>query len=593
MLHPHDEALLYDLLDGRLAPAAADEVRRRIDDEPELRAAWDDLGRIRAHLRALPTTPVPEAFGAAVRARAGLPPAVVASNGSVHGAAPRSIAASDVESAAGPRTERPPRAPSSALGPEASVERRAEAPVLRMPRWWMAAAARLGVALGAGVFWALAQEKASVHTAVETGAVPRKRAPVSDPASSGGPAAPYGATREESKPAGTGAATGGTPHYGAPGGGVAPGLREPSDSSVGPPPGGSPAAPAGAGTSGAPAPGGVRDAEGDGAGPGPTPVELAKSRDASTRGGGGGGVAPPAPVPPAPVPPTLTPPTSGGFPGAPAMGDGPPVDPARGAGWKSAEPSVDGPAVPAEDEKTLAGALPAATATRRWASEGVDDVVVLRADSLDAARAEIALLGDLRDPSVLARLRPRLTRIEALGCVAPPIADLLALEKVQDKSKAPGAKAAGKAEAPADDGDVERADRRKAGEGGAPGARRPAPVPAEPASPTGRGAVAPVAPPPPPAAPPAQALPSVELQEAKAAEEALSHPLGSLRIDLDVGAWRRLEAALAPLAAACTVAGDEKDAAAAMDGKASGDDAAAPEKQPSAIRRVRILVLPR
>lgn len=591
MLHPHDEALLYDLLDGRLAPAAADEVRRRIDDEPELRAAWDDLGRIRAHLRALPTTPVPDAFVASVRARAGLPPAVVASNGSVHGQAPRSIAA-DVGGLA-PREA--PAATAAPSDPVATVDRRGEAPVLRMPRWWMAAAAGLGVALGAGVFWALDQEKTSVQHAVETGAAAARGAP------SSGPPSPYGAARAESKAGATPVPTAGVPHYGAPGGGVPAGLREPTDAPLPLPlPGSEPGAPPVGERSRLSPPPDVPDAEGAGAGPAPAPGEsantgLAKSQDASTTGGGGGGAVPPSVRPPPPVQPT-----SGGFPATPAMGDGPPPDPARTPRWKAPVPSPDGSDGPAEGAPR-AGALSAATSTRNWAAEGVDDVVVLRADSLDAARAEIALLGDLRDPAVLARLRPRLSRIDTLGCVAPPLADLLALEKVQDKAKAPGAKAAGKAEAPADESDAGRADRRKAGEGGAPSAPPPASAPAQPPGPAGRGSVAPVAPRPPPVSPPdappvpAPPAPSSELRDAKSAEEALAHPLGSLRIDLDADAWSRLEAALAPVSAACTVVGEAKDKEAAKrNGKASGDDAAGRyEKEPPAIRRLRILVLPR
>jgi anti-sigma factor RsiW len=72
MTHPHDLALLYDLLDARIAPAAAEELRKRIGEEPELAAAWDELKRMRDGLRALPTPPVPSAFLEGVKARAGI-----------------------------------------------------------------------------------------------------------------------------------------------------------------------------------------------------------------------------------------------------------------------------------------------------------------------------------------------------------------------------------------------------------------------------------------------------------------------------------------------------------------------------------------
>ena len=43
MSHPHDVALLYDLVDGRLGERAAAELRQRIADEPGLRATWDEI----------------------------------------------------------------------------------------------------------------------------------------------------------------------------------------------------------------------------------------------------------------------------------------------------------------------------------------------------------------------------------------------------------------------------------------------------------------------------------------------------------------------------------------------------------------------
>lgn len=54
MTHPHDVALLNDLVDDRLTPAAADDLRRRLADEPALAAAYAELRRMRAALAAMP-----------------------------------------------------------------------------------------------------------------------------------------------------------------------------------------------------------------------------------------------------------------------------------------------------------------------------------------------------------------------------------------------------------------------------------------------------------------------------------------------------------------------------------------------------------
>ncbi len=79
MTHPHDFALLHDLLDARLSPAAADDVRRRLADEPALAATHAELVRMRDALAARPVpVAVPADFLARVRARAGLPPSVAA-----------------------------------------------------------------------------------------------------------------------------------------------------------------------------------------------------------------------------------------------------------------------------------------------------------------------------------------------------------------------------------------------------------------------------------------------------------------------------------------------------------------------------------
>src|SRR5690348_2273379 len=122
MTHPHDLALLYDLLDGRIAPAAAEELRKRLGEEPELAAAWEELQRMREGLRALPTPPVPSGFLESVRARAGLP--VPAAGSRLDGAA-----------SSGAPAEPPAEAP-------------ARGKVFRLRPWAFAAAAGVGIVAG-------------------------------------------------------------------------------------------------------------------------------------------------------------------------------------------------------------------------------------------------------------------------------------------------------------------------------------------------------------------------------------------------------------------------------------------------------------
>ena len=70
-VHPHDLALLYDLVDGRLAPRAADELSRRLAEEPDLRAVHEGILALRRRLAALPTPALPSDFLERVRAKAG------------------------------------------------------------------------------------------------------------------------------------------------------------------------------------------------------------------------------------------------------------------------------------------------------------------------------------------------------------------------------------------------------------------------------------------------------------------------------------------------------------------------------------------
>lgn len=69
MLNPTDDALLNDLLDERLAPADEAAVAARLEREPALREAWDELVRARELVREAPEPLPPADFVARVRAR--------------------------------------------------------------------------------------------------------------------------------------------------------------------------------------------------------------------------------------------------------------------------------------------------------------------------------------------------------------------------------------------------------------------------------------------------------------------------------------------------------------------------------------------
>lgn len=271
-LHPNDRALLYDLLDERLAPRAADEVRRRLADEPALRAAYEQLSRLRACLVALPSRPLPTDFLERVRARAGFPaaPADVAS-------ASKAEAASAAERVAGapaevPATAAPPAA--SAAGPASSEAPARVARVLTFARYAYAAAAVLVVALGVA-WWRLTPgaRETMTQTAGEAGerssTWEAKRAPLDraapPPASASGPTAGRnvapGGTSDDAKP-----------RFGGPLGAVPSGLRTPSDDPTAAP---APAAAPVAATSPTP--------------PSTASEESDADRAARISGGGGGG----------------------------------------------------------------------------------------------------------------------------------------------------------------------------------------------------------------------------------------------------------------------------------------------------------------
>lgn len=187
MTHPHDAAQLNDLVDGRLSPTAADELRRRLHDEPELAAALEELRRLRAALRALPAPSVPPDFLARVRERAGLPSA-------------QAVAAQ-----------------------EAAASSRPAGRVVLFRRLALPIAAAVGVALGAAIFRVTRMGSAGggVHgdatvanAYVEKRAAPASAAPPVDPRTD-----PGRLSWPEGKP---------NPAL-RPGGGVPPGLRQPTD----------------------------------------------------------------------------------------------------------------------------------------------------------------------------------------------------------------------------------------------------------------------------------------------------------------------------------------------------------------------------
>ena len=343
MTHPHDFALLNDLLDGRMGWSATEELRRRLVEEPELGSAYDELVRLRAGLGALPRRAPPADFLAGVRARAGLAPAVEAAPASTSVSAPASDAGG---AGAAPISSR--EAPAGG------------GKVLRFPRRFLplTAAAGLLVGLGAFALWGLrdrmdasapvqsagdhasptaSPEEATGYAAGSAGGKTGKK--VGAPAKPGAPGLSEGKGTEGRgavpKPEALDASLpeGARPHYGAPGGAVVPGLRAPTDDPAG-------AAP-----------------------PRPAPelagTDLARARDGASRAGAGGG-------------------------GGGTAGTG--------------ELSADSPGAKTEAERARPAGGPAEGKLRAlesglsWARPGADEVLVVHAADFDGARADVALL---------------------------------------------------------------------------------------------------------------------------------------------------------------------------------------------------------
>ena len=75
MIRPDDLALLNDLLDERLAPSAAEDLRRRLASDAALATEYESLAAVRRAIRSLPDPAVPAlpaSFAQEVRERAGL-----------------------------------------------------------------------------------------------------------------------------------------------------------------------------------------------------------------------------------------------------------------------------------------------------------------------------------------------------------------------------------------------------------------------------------------------------------------------------------------------------------------------------------------
>lgn len=239
---PHDAARLYDLLDGRLAPSVADDVRRRLHDDPAYAALHADLLAVRDALAAMPEVrssrveaSSPEAFLAAVRRAAGLPP-------------PTEGRAGPNGSASGPNVARglEPAAPSGTLR---------VLPTLR--RVALPLAACLGLAVGAGLYFAGGVDRGVATSPLASArATDANRGALADDSGSEGfaamedlsppnaaPPAQPGTALGRSDPGAGGAPAG---PFRAPGGAVPQGLRPPSDEVPNVPPVSPPAPRAGA-----------------------------------------------------------------------------------------------------------------------------------------------------------------------------------------------------------------------------------------------------------------------------------------------------------------------------------------------------------
>ncbi|MBL9088729.1 MAG: hypothetical protein JNM10_16445, partial [Planctomycetia bacterium] len=416
MTHPHDVALLNDLVDDRLTPAAAEDLRRRLADEPALAAAHAELLRMRAALAAMPVpVAVPADFLARVRARAGLPPvAADRAAGRPVAAAPRNGAAAappvaDPSVPAAPPSIAAPTGPAarpeSSDAPASSAPRAATAPrtegggrVFALSRFAVPLAAGVGLVVGAGLYAALRTDRALPP------AESARQAPAE--ASDLDAAAPK---RKLGARAGTDAKDASAGAHD-----VTAWAGADGDASAGAaPPGGAPAGPdvspaekPGTPRGSAPVTGGAgAGAGGNTAAPrfrapgGAVPEGLRRPSDVP------GAPLPPAPLPPAPVTPPAPAPTDD----APNTPNAPPPDagegvtasggaygarpPSRTADAADAPPGAPVPEARGPEER---GPEASDATSRRaaWAraAEGVDAVVIVRASSVDEARAQLALL---------------------------------------------------------------------------------------------------------------------------------------------------------------------------------------------------------
>ncbi len=318
-----DPALLHDLLDGRLPPAEADEVRRRIAADPDLKARFDDLVRLKEAVRNLPVPERPADFVERVR---------------------RARDGAGVDASAST-----PPAPQGAR-------------ILRWRPWLYAAAAGVGVVAAIGFYSALHPETAvkearETATSRDATSLPVARDTLETESAA--------KAMNESHDAGATVASGERPPaFKGPGGSIPSGLRQPSDRPS--QPGGTPpeAPPAAA-------------PSGGGSAPSSPPADT-----------GAQPVTPPTPppTPPGPPPATTAPPTSLG-----ATGGGSGVAARSRPAAGRADPSM--PSDAAKD-KAPGGRndVDRESGGLAWAFSGVDDVLVVRSESIDGARSQVALL---------------------------------------------------------------------------------------------------------------------------------------------------------------------------------------------------------
>lgn len=187
-----DPAPLDDLLDGRLPPEEAEAVRRRIALDPDLKAEWDDLVRLREAVRAWKTPALPGDFAERVKRAAG-------------------VGAAGAEA----------KAPDAAGGGR----------ILRLRPWLYAAAAGIGVVAAIGFHTFVTSRSGEQRTAEQGAPAATARETVRDREDARDVAAVP--AEQPDAPA--------APRFRGPGGAIPSGLRTPSDPAK---PAGPPAPPA-------------------------------------------------------------------------------------------------------------------------------------------------------------------------------------------------------------------------------------------------------------------------------------------------------------------------------------------------------------